>query len=97
MGECTSPCSSADAACGRVDALARPLAAEGVAGPGQLALRLQMSQHRSAALHAVANFYLQSGGSVEQDIHARTKFDEAHALASFEAVADLRMKHDPPR
>src|ERR1700722_10440315 len=97
MGECTSPCSGAAAACGRVGPLARPLAAAGVAGSGQLCLGLEMSQYRSAALHAVANFHLQSCGCVEQHIDAGTKFDEAHALAAFEQVSDLGVKHDAPR
>jgi hypothetical protein len=44
----------------------------------------------------ISDFHVDTGGGVKQDINARAKFDEAHALATLEAVSDLGIENDPP-
>jgi hypothetical protein len=43
----------------------------------------------------IADFHVDVGGGVEQDIDARTKFDESDTLAALEAVSDLGIENDP--
>ena len=60
-------------------------------------MRLKVGEDGGAALDVVADFYIDLGGGIEQDIDARSELDEAHALAALQAIADLGIEDDAPR
>ena len=66
-------------------------------GGRERSLWLQVSKHTGTTFDMVTDFYVDVGGRVEQDVHTRSELDETHALASFQAVSYLGIKHDSPR
>ena len=42
----------------------------------------------------VPGFYLDGGVTIEHHIHARSEFDQAHALAARDRVANFEIKYD---
>src|ERR1700720_431005 len=63
----------------------------------EFALRLQIRQDARSALNLVADFHLQGGRSINQDIHTRTELDKSHALPALQPVANFRMEDDSSR
>src|SRR5437763_14240737 len=63
----------------------------------QRTLGLHISQNAGTAFHAVADSNVDVSGGIDQHIHPRPEFDQAHALTALEAVSYFGMKHNSPR
>ncbi len=63
----------------------------------QRALRLQIGQDAGTAFDAIADFHIHASRAVQQDIDARSEFDQSHALAAIQTISQLGREHDSPR
>src|SRR5450755_2230726 len=72
----------------------------GPAGTDRLSNRLhnrQQGQDRRSALDAIAGLNLDRGIAIEENIHARAKLDEPHALAAGHVVSHFKVENDAAR
>src|ERR1700736_1281141 len=107
MAKYTSPCAIVPRAGLPFDAsetlevLGRPLQCSSLSLSGaarrQWSLGVEVGQHARSAFHAVPDFNFESRGRVQQNIDARSEFDEADAFSALHMVANLLVEDDPPR